>query len=446
MQVCRRSVSAFLSVALATCVLHLGIASVRSDRLKSSADRVAPRSREAHARQSVASEASVALPSVEAADGVEGAPLGADSCLDAPTWVATLPEGASVAELGAFLKGMRAVASLVESVSKLSNFVLNLALNELQAMRGSLMVLDPEGRFLRIRAARGLSRDVKRQTRLPLGHGVAGVVADLALPLLVNTDDAAVALPLKPHRYRSSSFVSVPLSSGGRVVGVLNVTERVGAEDFSQQDLDTLVELASHVGPALGCSLHYQAARQLALRDALTGLYNRRYLWTFLDQLLRRARRQNFPVTLVLFDLDHFKQFNDQFGHPAGDEALKRFAEIMRRTFRLRDVCCRVGGEEFAVVLSGAPNRRAQKRRGRSRASDGQAPSGYVFAERLRRATSRYAFSHSGPGVGLTLSGGLASFPEDAQDRSELFEKADQALYRAKCQGRNRICLPGSGD
>lgn len=345
-------------------------------------------------------------------------------------------------ELGAFLKGMRALACLVQSVSKLSNFILSLALRELHAVRGSVMLLDPEGRFLRIRAAQGLSREVKRQTKLPVGQGVAGIVADLALPLLINQEDATFSLPVKPNRYRSSSFVSVPLSSEGRVVGVLNVTEPQEGSSFSRQDLDTLLNLAHHAGPALGRALHYQSARQLALRDSLTGLYNRRYLWSFLDQLLRRARRQKFPVTLVLFDLDHFKQFNDQYGHPAGDEALRRFAEIMRRTFRLRDVCCRIGGEEFAVLLWNSSRKRGQKKRGRTTTPDGQTLSGYALAERLRRSTSQYTFSSFDSGGGLTLSGGLASFPLDAMNRSDLFEKADQALYRAKCQGRNRICLP----
>lgn len=356
--------------------------------------------------------------------------------------VSRLMAGTSSDELGTFLKGMRALACLVQSVSKLSNFVLSLALRELHAVRGSVMLLDPEGRFLRIRAAQGLSREVKRQTKLRVGQGVAGIVADLALPLLINHEDATISLPLKPKRYRSSSFVSVPLSSEGRVVGVLNITEPQEGSSFSRQDLDALLYLAHHAGPALGRALHYQSTRQLALRDSLTGLYNRRYLWSFLDQLLRRARRQKFPVTLVLFDLDHFKQFNDQYGHPAGDEALRRFAEIMRRTFRLRDVCCRIGGEEFAVLLWGSSRKRGQKKRGRTTTPGGQTLSGYALAERLRRSTSRYTFSSFDSGGGLTLSGGLASFPLDAMNRSELFEKSDQALYRAKCQGRNRICLP----
>jgi diguanylate cyclase (GGDEF)-like protein len=200
--------------------------------------------------------------------------------------------------------------------------------------------------------------------------------------------------------------------------------------------LEQLTNIADSVGLAIHRAMRYREAEELAVRDELTGLYNRRYLWEFLDTILDRAREESFPVTLLLFDIDHFKQFNDQYGHPAGDEVLREVANLMRQNFRAHDVICRLGGEEFAVILWDGRGEQAGS------GWQGYPTTAFEFAERLRQATMTHRFSAVNRS-GLTLSGGLATFPWDGVTRRELVDQVDSALYRAKRDGRNRVYLCG---
>ena len=166
---------------------------------------------------------------------------------------------------------------------------------------------------------------------------------------------------------------------------------------------------------------------QTALRDELTGLFNRRFFNRALQQELDRSRRYQEPVSLLMMDIDHFKDFNDTHGHPAGDQVLREVAQQMKQTGRTIDHLTRYGGEEFAVILP--------------RASRDQA---LIAAERFRRVISEHHFSGRND-LRVTISGGVATFPQDAADGLQLLEKADQALYIAKHEGRNRV-VPISHD
>jgi diguanylate cyclase (GGDEF)-like protein len=338
-----------------------------------------------------------------------------------------------------FLRGARTLSRVIHDLSGLAQITLELALRELGAVRGSLMLCDGERR-LRIQAARGLPEGVAESTAVPVGEGVAGHVADTKRPLLVEDLHQTVFRPMGSGRYQSASFVSVPLADQRDVLGVLNVTEPVRARTFSRRDLESLTSIADSLGLAIQQAVRFQRAEELAIRDPLTGLYNRRYLWDVLDRILAQAREQMFPVTLVLFDLDHFKQYNDAFGHPAGDRVLTEIAQLMQANFRQRDVVCRIGGEEFAVMLWDT--------RGSEPADLFQRHplEAFCFADRLRRTTMHHNFPHQKcrGKTRLTLSGGLATFPWDAETPGELVERADEALYRAKRDGRNRVYLCGT--
>ncbi|MBL7106930.1 MAG: GGDEF domain-containing protein [Phycisphaerae bacterium] len=186
---------------------------------------------------------------------------------------------------------------------------------------------------------------------------------------------------------------------------------------------------------------------KLATTDELTGLKNRRYIWEFARQIIDHAKEQGFLVTLLLFDIDNFKHYNDVYSHSTGDEILKEAAKLMLNCCREHDVVGRVGGDEFAVIFWDGPkieqNQPQQERRGEAKGH----PSEPVFiANRFRKAINKASFSRlgtEGNGV-LTISGGLATFPKDGQNMDELFEKADQALLEAKRSGKNRIYLVGS--
>ena len=186
---------------------------------------------------------------------------------------------------------------------------------------------------------------------------------------------------------------------------------------------------------------------KLATEDDLTGLKNRRYVREFLRQIITRADAGNQPVTLLIFDIDNFKHYNDAYGHAVGDAVLRQVAVMMSRSCRQCDVIGRVGGDEFAVIFwdykedGGVTGTKEERRR-----SDGRHPCEPLFmVERFRREIKSAELSFLGPegrGV-LTISGGLAAYPSDGLTAEELFEKADKAMLEAKRSGKNQIFLVG---
>lgn len=187
---------------------------------------------------------------------------------------------------------------------------------------------------------------------------------------------------------------------------------------------------------------------KLAVEDDLTGLKNRRYLRQFLKQILQYAEKEKLNVTLLLFDIDNFKLYNDQYGHPVGDEVLRQVGKMIKSSCRTHDVVARVGGDEFAVVFWDLPlpiqeGGTAEERR----KLVSEHPRETIFmAQRFRRQLSMAKLSVLGAsGKGhLTISGGLASFPKDGKDEQELFLLADQAMLHAKRSGKNRIHIVGT--
>jgi len=194
---------------------------------------------------------------------------------------------------------------------------------------------------------------------------------------------------------------------------------------------------------------------KLATTDDLTGLKNRRYIWEFSRQILEHAKRENGRVTLLIFDIDNFKHYNDVYGHSVGDKILTQAAILMRRCCRSHDVVGRIGGDEFAVVFwDTASARSAEIRNSKSeirkfRRAGQDHPKKVIFiAKRFRKELEMAdlsAYGGLGPkGEGvLTISGGLSSFPRDGSTVQELFAKADKALLQAKRSGKNRIYLVG---
>jgi PleD family two-component response regulator len=191
---------------------------------------------------------------------------------------------------------------------------------------------------------------------------------------------------------------------------------------------------------------------KLATEDDLTGLKNRRYLWEFSRQIIEHAGEENGRVTLLVFDIDDLKNYNDVYGHCAGDEVLKQAAVLMRRCCRGHDVVGRIGGDEFAVVFwdepqakpTGTPTRGAERRSARADHPKEAISITKRFVSELEKSelSMLAGLGPEGKGV-LTISGGLASFPRDGSTIQELFQQADQALLEAKRSGKNRIYLVG---
>lgn len=176
--------------------------------------------------------------------------------------------------------------------------------------------------------------------------------------------------------------------------------------------------------PAVVEQAYLERTERSAITDVLTGLYNRRFFIQALDRELRRCRRYGLELALLMFDLDSFKELNDRYGHVFGDLVLQRVGQVLRRTVREPDVACRFGGEEFAVILP-----------------ETDPVGAYSMAERVRErvASSCATESVGGRAVEVRLSGGIAAHPRDGDDAAALIERADRALYRSKCAGRDRV-------
>ena len=164
---------------------------------------------------------------------------------------------------------------------------------------------------------------------------------------------------------------------------------------------------------------------KLSRHDELTGLYNRRAMMESLFVEMSRSRRYAFPLCAVMIDLDHFKEVNDRHGHMVGDEVLARTAKIIRNGIRATDVPARYGGEEFCLILPNSDRDQA-----------------FEFADRIRERLSKEIIkSKDGHEIRLTMSAGVSLFDREADDEASLVERADQALYQAKREGRNRVCF-----
>ncbi len=229
------------------------------------------------------------------------------------------------------------------------------------------------------------------------------------------------AQPIPPTDTYFKTEVCAPIIHNKDVLGAIS------AEGFRQYNKNAkrLLIVAANLGAiAMANAQYVQQIQHLADSDALTGLYNKRFFFAKLEEEIERAREKGRPLSLFMFDIDHFKKYNDRSGHPAGDEALRITGQIVTERKRESDIACRYGGEEFIVILPGTPK-------------DG----GFTFGESLRRAIEAYPYPHGeGQPLGkMTMSGGVATYPEDGFTGSALIEVADANLYRSKELGRNTV-------
>lgn len=320
--------------------------------------------------------------------------------------------------------------ALINSRQELYLQILEMSAELLTATSGSLMLLNETDGTLKIVAAKGMTSSLANTMSVGFGEGIAGRVAKNGFPMLVNDieRDKRVAVKNRP-RFKTKSFLSLPLEIDGRLIAVLNLADKKSGSNFSEVDLSLAQTFTKHAVLMIDRAATLEKAGQferLAITDPLTGLYNRRFLEDRLNEEFSRGERLQQSFCVILADLDNFKLYNDIRGHLAGDSALRKTAELMRRSAREMDVVTRYGGEEFCLILPGTCKKES------------------VFVgERIRRAIESEDFpgeSHLPLGR-LTISLGVAAFPADGVTANKLIHAADLALYQAKRAGRNRLVL-----
>jgi two-component system, cell cycle response regulator len=304
------------------------------------------------------------------------------------------------------------------------------------AQSGVVLLYDPATRMFVAQCAVGPPAADLGGLRLKPGEGLLGAVAESGVPARGRITDDTPLVALEP---RSGTYVAVPFTAPHRPVhddeeeaarGVLALYDRVGPDEFDEADLATLTTFAGQAAVALDNVRLHAEAQRLSLTDPLTGLFNYRYLRESLRREVERANRFGRTLTVVTLDLDHFKDVNDTYGHGAGDLVLAELARRIRSITREVDFAFRRGGEEFVILLPEA-----------------DATGGAALARRLGTEVARSPICDSDHAISVTVSIGVAVYPEHGATGSAVLEAADLALYAAKAAGRDtyRIApVPGA--
>jgi diguanylate cyclase (GGDEF)-like protein/PAS domain S-box-containing protein len=305
-------------------------------------------------------------------------------------------------------------------LNHLVDFIIEKAIQILEAGKCSLMLLDPESQELLIRGAIGLDGDIVRGTRVKMGESIAGVVAQDGNPLLVRNIETEKEISRKNNpKYTSKSFMCVPLKVHNKLVGVINVADKKNGEDaaFTPLDLRILCAIVRQATISIENASYYRKLEHLSMTDSLTELFNHRYFIQALDNEIDRAKRYPKSLCLLMMDIDDFKSYNDTYGHLGGDRLLKDLSKILKQNLRSVDIVCRYAGDEFVAILP-----------------ETDIPEAKMIADKIKRVIGDLKLFERE----VTVSIGIAKYSSN-RDRRDLIMKADQALYQSKREGKNRV-------
>jgi diguanylate cyclase (GGDEF)-like protein len=311
----------------------------------------------------------------------------------------------------------------ISDLKNLLQFILGQAIEITSAEKGSLMLHDMEADRLKIRVLAGLedaafqakvnNNEIECRSFKP-GEGIAGRVFLTAKPIVVNDileDEVFVDSDTSFVR----SIACIPMVVYNDVIGVINVTNKLQGQEFTDEDVEMLKAVADQAAVAINKAQLWD----MAVTDSLTGLYVRRYFMVKLQEEVHRAERYNNILSIVMADLDEFKNINDTYGHDAGDRVLKAIGKFFQENIRDVDVIARYGGDEFVIMIPEAAKDAA-----------------YSLSERLRKQFSKLNLEDFPQ---ITISLGIATYPFDGTQPEDLIKKADAAMYAAKRAGRNKV-------
>ena len=307
----------------------------------------------------------------------------------------------------------------------LHQFIVDAAAKSANAQLAGLSVYQAKEGAITVAATYGYPTEAVGHVRIVPGSGIIGGVFSSRKPLLVRDTTRVPGLTPRSQRYKTASFMAIPIVSGGDTLGVVTLADRTDGRPFTRNDLAAARVITALSSLALVREQLTRLSDELAHTaavDPLTAMFNRRYLHTRLESELERSRRSGLPVAVLMMDVDTFKGINDQLGHQTGDAVLRKVAEIVRRSVRASDVCTRYGGDEFAVIV---PE---------------NAVSASQTAERIRHRIEAFRWDLLGipQTLHVTVSLGVA-IGEVGETSDALIGRADQHLYQAKARGRNCV-------
>jgi len=319
------------------------------------------------------------------------------------------------------LKGVSESLSTVLSLDSISDLIVKESAKTIgKAGRILLFLVDVEKQELMLASSKDESRVKMKKgdafDHLVLRNRRSLIIEDVTKDFRFPADDIDRA----EAGFRS--LISQPIINENKVVGILRIdSPRVSA--YTQDDL-RLLDIISDLGAvAIQNAFLYARTQELAIRDSLTGLVVRRYFMERFHHEIRRALRKKEELSLLMLDIDHFKEYNDKYGHTAGDLVLKHISKTIGDMVDEADVLGRYGGEELVALLCGTSKKEA-----------------IAEAERMRKAIAQSPLELRRQKANLTVSVGIATYPEDAVSEEELIRIADNRLYKAKTQGRNKVC------
>ncbi len=320
---------------------------------------------------------------------------------------------------------MVTITNLINSsldITHVLHNVTRVVVEYLELSSTAIFFLDSSENVLRLASCNAFADEDLAKVVIPLGELAPGIIAQTRQPLYVPNlrEDSLIHEAARPiHKAKSS--IGFPLICRDTLLGVIAFDAET-VREFSDWEFHLFENIAGQVALAIYNAHLFSKLEHLSITDGLTEAYNHRYFQVKLAESLQIAQKDSTPLSLLFLDLDHFKNYNDTFGHPKGDELLQEFTQILRSTLRDSDSICRYGGEEFSIILQDCPLTQAKQ-----------------IAERIRVACESHPFFgiEKLPGERITVSIGIAGFPTTTTPQ-ELISKADQALYLAK-RFRNHI-------
>lgn len=319
------------------------------------------------------------------------------------------------------------VLSSTLDLDELIKLSIDMFLETVWVSKGILMLFSDERPELEVRAFKGMTEEEVEGLKTNSAEIWAMMTIEKERkPIFAQAPPGKTSYQIYSVANRELPFaVYIPMLKEGELYGIVKVGHKINDEPFNENDLEFFATIASQA------VISFENARlySLAITDSITRLYVHRYFQMRLKEEVDRSRRYNSTISLLMCDIDHFKSVNDNYGHQQGDLVLREVSKIMRKNVRNTDIAARYGGEEFAIILPETTQADAK-----------------VVAERIRHDIAHCDFPSLITGqapLKCTISIGVAGFPLNSDDKEQLIQKADIALYKAKRSGRNKVVLCG---